>query len=159
MSNGPFIQMQGLAAFTARFDAVSAAAQGKAIRAARRAGYSEIKKQIVKTASYDSVSKDNTHSRKNVVIGRSRSRSRSRSGYGREVFTVGIKLSKKNLANGKTVETEGDIWYWKLIEFGTSKMPAQPFMRPAAAAAATAALAAFEKRLGEAITKIERGPP
>jgi hypothetical protein len=91
MSNGPVIQMQGLAAFTARFDALSAAAQGKAIRAAGRAGYSEIKKQIVKTAPYDSVSKDNTHIRKNVVIGRSR----SRSGYGREVFTVGIELSKK----------------------------------------------------------------
>lgn len=155
MSNGPVIQMQGLAQLTARFNALSSAAKGKAVRAAGRAGCNEIKKQIVKTAPYDAVSQDNTHIRKNVVVGRSR----SRSGYGREVFTVGIKLGKKTLANGKVVKTEGDTWYWKLVEFGTSKMPAQPFMRPAAAAAATAALAAFEKKFGEAITKIERGPP
>lgn len=74
------------------------------------------------------------------------------------MFTVGIKPGKRTLANGKTVKTPGDTGYWKLHEFGTLKMPASPFMRPAAAAAATAALAAFEKKFGEAITKIERGP-
>jgi HK97 gp10 family phage protein len=25
----------------------------------------------------------------------------------------------------------GDTWYWRLLEFGTSKMAAKPFMRPA----------------------------
>lgn len=155
MSTGPVIQMHGLAALTARLTALAGAAHGKPIQAGLRAAGSVVKQEIIKRAPYDSVTPDNTHIRKSVVVGRSR----SRSGYGREVFTVGIKPGKRTLANGKTVKTPGDTWYWKLHEFGTSKMPASPFMRPAAAAAATAALAAFEKKFGEAITKIEHGPP
>lgn len=155
MSNGPLIQMQGLAALTAKFQAMSRGVQGKIARASTRAMGSPVKKAIVAAAPYDAVTKDNTHIRKNVVVGRSRSKSR----YGQEVFTVGIKLGKKTLQNGQVVKTEGDTWYWKLIEFGTSKMPAQPFIRPAAAAAAPAAFAAFEKKFGEEIGKIVQGPP
>lgn len=35
------------------------------------------------------------------------------------------------------------LWYWKFIEFGTSKMSAKPFMRPA-----------FDKMKGEALERI-----
>lgn len=35
------------------------------------------------------------------------------------------------------------LWYWKFVEFGTSKMSAQPFMRPA-----------FEAKKQEALDKI-----
>jgi len=33
----------------------------------------------------------------------------------------------------------GDTWYWRFVEFGTSRSRAQPFMRPAAASSAGAA--------------------
>jgi hypothetical protein len=45
MSNGPVIQMQGLAALTARLTALSASAQGKPIKAALRATGSVVKKK------------------------------------------------------------------------------------------------------------------
>ena len=32
---------------------------------------------------------------------------------------------------GQSYQMEGKVFYWRLIEFGTSKMQAQPFMRPA----------------------------
>jgi HK97 gp10 family phage protein len=160
MSRGPSIQfqMQGLAQLTTRFKALSGAAQGKTIRASMRAMGTPVKKKVISQAPYDGVTPDNTHIRDNVVLGRSRSRSTN----GCEVWTVGIKLGKKTLKSGKTVKTEGDAWYWKLVEFGTSKMPSYPFIRPAAAAAAAEALEAFKKKFGEAITKAERqtsGPP
>lgn len=149
------IQMQGLAALAARLNALSAASQGKAIKGALRAAGNVIKKEIIKQGPYDAATKDNTHIRKAVVVGRSRSKSKN----GCEVFTVGIKLGKKTLANGKAVKTEGDTWYWKLIEFGTSNMTAKPFIRPAAAAAAAAALDAFEKKLAADIAKFANSPP
>lgn len=31
---------------------------------------------------------------------------------------------------GKVYETGGSTWYWRLLEFGTEKMPAQPFLQP-----------------------------
>lgn len=32
---------------------------------------------------------------------------------------------------GKSYQMEGKVFYWRFIEFGTSRMPATPFMRPA----------------------------
>lgn len=32
---------------------------------------------------------------------------------------------------GQSYQVEGKVFYWRFIEFGTSKMPAKPFMRPA----------------------------
>ena len=32
---------------------------------------------------------------------------------------------------GKEYKTDGPEYYWKFIEFGTSKMPGRPFIRPA----------------------------
>ena len=55
---------------------------------------------------------------------------RSRKFTGRDgVFGVVVRvraMNKRMRAKGHT-----DPFYWKFLEFGTSKMPAQPFMRPA----------------------------
>jgi HK97 gp10 family phage protein len=113
-----------------------------------------VKKAIIGAAPYDGVTPDNTHIRDNVVVGRSRSKSVN----GCEVVTVGIKLGTKTLQSGKKVKTEGDTWYWKVYEFGSSRQPARPFIRPAAEAAKAAAFAAFEKKMAEAIAKAQRQP-
>lgn len=34
---------------------------------------------------------------------------------------------------GKTYQTDGRVFYWRFLEFGTSRQPATPFMRPALA--------------------------
>ncbi|MEO6659445.1 MAG: HK97-gp10 family putative phage morphogenesis protein [Burkholderiaceae bacterium] len=59
-----------------------------------------------------------------------------------EHFWVGVRRGKsKRYANtkrnrgrqraGKTYQVDGNAYYWKFLEFGTEKMKAQPFLRPA----------------------------
>lgn len=46
-----------------------------------------------------------------------------------------------------------DAWYWHFLEYGTVKMAAKPFVRPAAEMEAPL----FEARVTQAADKIERG--
>lgn len=87
-------------------------------------------------------------------------------------YRVGVKGGSKSYADttenkrmgrvGKSYKTDGDkdnpggdTWYWRLIEFGTVKMPAKPFMRPAIAAkeqeAAAVFISTFKKLLDKAV--------
>lgn len=51
----------------------------------------------------------------------------------------GAKRYRDNKANrrsgrvGQSYEGPGKVYYWRFLEFGTSKMAAEPFMRPALA--------------------------
>lgn len=49
-----------------------------------------------------------------------------------------------------------DAFYWRFVEFGTAKMAAHPFMRPAFQARAGDALKAIRERLAKAIEKAAR---
>jgi HK97 gp10 family phage protein len=58
---------------------------------------------------------------------------------------------------GKKFQKAGrDAFYWRFVEFGTAKMPAQPFLRPAFESKKQDALAAIVKQLGVAIEKAAR---
>lgn len=50
---------------------------------------------------------------------------------------------KVTVRSGK-FNAEGDAFYWKWVEFGTSKMPARAFMRPA-----------YEAKASEAVEKMK----
>jgi len=41
---------------------------------------------------------------------------------------IGVLAASKKVRAKKNL---GDPYYWKFVEFGTSKMPARPFLRPA----------------------------
>lgn len=58
-----------------------------------------------------------------------------------------------NGAKAKTFETAGDAFYWKFLEYGTQKMPARPFIRPAYDSKKQEALAVMRLRLWAAIAK------
>lgn len=57
------------------------------------------------------------------------------------MFRVGVRGGARQYSNtrenrgsgrvGKTYATGGSTFYWRFLEFGTSKMPARPFLRPA----------------------------
>lgn len=51
-----------------------------------------------------------------------------RSGLARYAKT---KANKKAGRAGQVYKDSGATFYWRFIEFGTSKMPARPFLRPA----------------------------
>lgn len=88
-----------------------------------------------------------------------------------EHYTVGIRKQRKkyreNYRNGrlgrigKSYSTAGAAFYGKFVEFGTSKMAAHPFMRPAFEASKQAAVTAFEnalrKEVGKAVEQAKRG--
>ena len=54
---------------------------------------------------------------------------------------------------GKTYQTRGLAYYWRFLEFGTSKLSAKPFLRPAFEAKKDAAVDAIKAKLAEAIEK------
>src|SRR5690606_3516503 len=85
----------------------------------------------------------------NIAVASGGSR-RERSAGG-PMMRVGVLGGAKNYRNksgtyhvgGSKNNPGGDTWYWRLLEFGTSNMAAQPFMRPAAREAAVPALNAI----------------
>lgn len=42
-----------------------------------------------------------------------------------------IKSGRSTRSKNKSNDFGSTVWYWRLLEFGTSQMRAQPFMRPA----------------------------
>lgn len=67
---------------------------------------------------------------------------------GGPAFRIGVLGGARDMTKygefkgGGSANPGGDTWYWRLLEFGTSKMGAQPFMRPALNEGANAAFAA-----------------
>jgi HK97 gp10 family phage protein len=78
----------------------------------------------------------------------------------RQVFYVGVRLAKNGSIGSKNVKAYGrfDAYYWRWIEFGTSKMAAKPFLRPAFELSKYAAMDAIEnelaKRIPEEVAKL-----
>ena len=82
---------------------------------------------------------------KNIVVQESRRQSKAAGGIVMRVGVLGgAKQYVRNVRNlqegraGKTYKTGGssanpggDTFYWRFLEFGTQKMAARPFMRPA----------------------------
>jgi HK97 gp10 family phage protein len=68
-------------------------------------------------------------------------------------YSVFVRSGKKSRLSGKARNIQKDSFYWKFQEFGTSKMPAQPFMRPAFEAMKEAAVARVGEVLDERIQK------
>ena len=76
---------------------------------------------------------------------------------------VGVRGGKAKYANnkrnrqqgraGKEYANGGKTYYWRFVEFGTSKMAAHPFLRPAFDAKQNEAVKAITERLDERIQK------
>lgn len=69
-------------------------------------------------------------------------------------YSVFVRTGKKSRLAGKKRGVQRDSYYWRFIEFGTSKMAKQPFMRPAFEAKKAEALAAIGKKLNERIQAV-----
>lgn len=62
----------------------------------------------------------------------------------KQTFYVGVRKGKHYRNQGKKGNLSQDAYYAKFVEFGTAKMAARPFMRPA-----------FEAKKGEAVQAIK----
>lgn len=93
-------------------------------------------------------------------------RSKSESREGSEVWYVTVRFKKKKYVNsvgnrlldrvGKSYGADGNAYYWKFLEFGSSKQRPKPFLRPAFDGSRTQALEMFKKRLAQSIARIAR---
>ena len=71
----------------------------------------------------------------------------------RKVFALGGSIKQANQA---ARGAEKDAYYWFFKEFGTSKMPATPFLRPAFEMKKEAAVKRFAEVLKPAVDALER---
>lgn len=69
------------------------------------------------------------------------------SGRTRQTFFVMVRHGKKYRKQGKKGNLSQDAWYWRFVEFGTRKMNARPFLRPALEAKRHEAVHAMKERL------------
>lgn len=69
----------------------------------------------------------------------------------RQTFFVTVRHGKKYRKQGKKGNLSQDAWYWKFLEFGTSKMRARPFLRPALEAKRREAVQAMKDKLSERV--------
>jgi HK97 gp10 family phage protein len=82
---------------------------------------------------------------------------RELSGGGRQTFFVLVRHGKKYRKQGKRGNLSQDAWYWRFLEFGTRKMHARPFLRPALEAKRREAVSAIKERLIQRIELEAKG--
>lgn len=114
-----------------------------ALRSAVNAGASVIKAEARAKAPVDSGKLKKALYQKQI---------REQSGPYRQVFFVGVRSGPKRKKDG-TKDYSLDAWYWRFIEFGTVKMAAKPFLRPAFEARKEQAVQAIADKLDERIQK------
>lgn len=64
------------------------------------------------------------------------------------------RVGEEYATGGSSGNPGGDTWYWRLLEFGTSKMHARPFMRPAMNQGAESALQQVADSLNKALDRV-----
>src|SRR5574337_1737435 len=69
----------------------------------------------------------------------------------KQTFFVGVRKGKKYRNQGKSGNLSMDAYYASWVEFGTSKMAARPFMRPAFEAKKTSAVEVIRDYLAKRI--------
>ena len=76
---------------------------------------------------------------------------REQSGQKQQTFFVGVRSGKRYAPKGQ------DAYYWRFQEFGTAKMPARPFLRPAFESKKNEAVEAMKKKLRDRIEQLAAG--
>jgi len=144
--------IEGAEALTKTMDAVSRDVKYKGGRAALRKAANLVAKTVKENALRLDDPETGEQISANVAV-RWSPKKFKRSGD--LMFRVGIlggAQSKDMPGKGKG-NPGGETWYWRLLEFGTRNMQAQPFMRPALERNTRAATAEFMR---EAKRSIER---
>lgn len=133
-------QIEGLGDVLTRMRQLSPKLQQKGARTAVRKGAAIVRKAAQENAKRIDDPATARSIAKNIAM---QFASRSSRQIGGVMFRVGVRGGAKNpetksvrqQGSGKVAKANrgGDTWYWRLVELGTSKMRAQPFMVPALA--------------------------
>lgn len=154
-----FMYVSGLKELAAAMRELPERVARNALRAAVNAGATVIKKKVRLSAPKDTgFLKEEIH-QKHI---------RKESNAHQQTYYVGVRIYKIKYSNTKFNRRKGRItqageslktydqngaFYWRYLEFGTSKMAARPFLRPAFEQGKEDAVTAIAKRLDERIQK------
>lgn len=78
---------------------------------------------------------------------------KDRSSLTSQTYVVAVRHGKKYRNQGKKGNRSQDAYYWRWVEFGTVKMAARPFMRPAFETQKEAAVQEIARVLAERIAQ------
>lgn len=149
-----YVKVAGLRQLGEAMKSMSADMRGKVGRAAANAGAQVIKKKAIALAPIS----DKPHQlgvrkgeivqpgnlRKNIIVKRLPDTEKSLS----HQYIIGVRHG-----SGKAGK---DAFYWKFLEFGTAKMAARPFMRPAFESSKTEAVDKIKSTLKQRIDKANK---
>lgn len=161
------VKIQGLEQLRENLQKLGDEAQGKAMRTAVRKAALVIRDAARANAARFDRDLTPESIEKNIAVQFS---SRRFKATGELMFRVGVLGGAKQYANtkdnvrkgraGKSYKTlgdksnpGGDTFYWRFLEFGTSRTAAKPFLRDAADSSTAEVLATFER---EAMRTIDR---
>jgi HK97 gp10 family phage protein len=142
------VTLKGLDPILDRLRQLPPRAANRAMRRALRKGGNVIRDVARSNArAIDNPETSNAIFRNIVVQGGGRRTERREGG---PVMRVGVLGGARNYAAYGEIKTGrsgkgnpgGDTWYWRLVEFGTARTRARPFMRPAMQSGSAAAFAA-----------------
>lgn len=107
---------------------------------------------VIKTDARARAPKDTGEMTKDILV----KRERDTKGEMSATYSVFVRSGKKSRLAGKGRDVQKDSYYWKFVEFGTSKMAAKPFLRPAFESRKEEAVKTIGKTLDEGIQKAAR---
>lgn len=113
------LKIEGGAELAAALRSLSDDMSKKVARAAAMSGAAVIRAEAKRLAEAQGLKKSGSLIA-NIAV------KRERAAPGEYVYHVGVRHGKGGHRKGTN-----DPWYWFLHEFGTSRMPARPFLRPA----------------------------
>ena len=137
------IEVEGLEELRKKMREVGPKLAKKGLRAATNAAAQTIKKEAKALAPIDS----GKLAKKAIYV----KRSRRGSSASRESYIVGVRVGRKES------EKNRDAYYWFMVEFGTMKMAAQPFLRPAFENKKHEAIEKFKSKLREKLNQLVPG--
>lgn len=148
------VQIAGMAQLKKALEELPLEVGKKAVWSALGGAGAEVKKEAQKLAPVLAVA---TNTRKPGTVRDAIRVSRSRFNKGqRGFYEVIVRVKPLNRKKKQEAKAAGalsgannpdDPFYWWYLEFGTSKMPAKPFMRPAFENTKRAQLAGMQKRI------------
>lgn len=165
MSDGVSFQLEGADAVLRRMRALPEKLQKKAALAALRKGAAVVRRAAIANARRFDRSETPNKIYEQVVSRTNPKRGKIAGGV---AISIGIKGGAKqyvdNRANRRAGRVGGSyegagvngLYYWRFLEFGTSKMRAQPFLRPALEHNVDAATVAIMVELNAQLDKLTR---
>jgi len=145
------VNIEGVDEVVKRLQSLTSDQAKRAMRSSVRVGAKEIQKLAVSfvTRSDDPRTPENIG--KNLIVKTGGARAERK--HGGLVMRVGV-LGGAQEGPGDEQHKGGDTFYWRFLEFGTSRMHARPFMRPAAEQGGQAAVNAIIRDLPKKIDRV-----